>query len=79
MSYRLTASREHGQAHAGEAGYLDEGDLDEGANSLFKAGDDSDLPWFIEGAHGQPQQRLRAFEIGLEEGVDGCMLDSAFQ
>ncbi|HKP52611.1 MAG TPA: neutral zinc metallopeptidase [Chloroflexia bacterium] len=66
-------------AHAGDEGLLEEGDLDEGANSLFKAGDDSDLPWFVEGAHGQPEQRFRAFEIGLEQGVDGCMLDGVLQ
>lgn len=62
-------------AHAGEEGLLEEGDLDEGAASLFNAGDDRGLPWFAEGAHGQPQQRLSAYKIGLEKGVSACLLD----
>jgi hypothetical protein len=53
-------------------GYLEEGDLDEGANSLFKAGDDIDFPWFAPGAHGQPDERIDAFVMGLEQSVDAC-------
>ncbi|HKP52610.1 MAG TPA: neutral zinc metallopeptidase [Chloroflexia bacterium] len=59
--------------HAGEMGYLEEGDLDEGANSLFKAGDDIDFPWFKPGAHGQPEERIDAFVMGLENGPDACL------
>jgi predicted metalloprotease len=61
-------------AHAGEhmGGSLEEGDLDEGATALFKAGDDIDLPWFEPGAHGQPEQRIDAFVMGLEDGPDAC-------
>jgi uncharacterized protein len=61
--------------HAADRGLLEEGDLEEGANSLFKAGDDIDLPWFDPGAHGQPEQRVEAFTIGFEQGVDGCTLE----
>ena len=59
-------------AYAGELELLEEGDLDEGANALFKAGDDIDTPWFDPGAHGQPDQRVDAFTQGLENGVDAC-------
>ena len=59
-------------ASAGEKGYLEEGDLDEGASSLFKAGDDIDYPWFKPGAHGQPEERIQAFNMGLEQGADAC-------
>jgi uncharacterized protein len=59
-------------AYAGELDLLEEGDLDEGATALFKAGDDLDTPWFDPGAHGQPDQRVDAFLQGLENGVDAC-------
>jgi predicted metalloprotease len=60
-------------AHAGEMGYLEEGDLEEGAIALFRAGDDLDTPWFDPNAHGQPEQRVQAFIIGLEQGVEACL------
>jgi predicted metalloprotease len=59
--------------HAGEEGLLEEGDLDEGVNNLYKAGDESDLPWFAAGAHGQPDQRVGAFQLGLDNGADKCL------
>jgi hypothetical protein len=58
-----------------EKGLLEEGDIEEGAGALFRAGDDIDLPWFDPGAHGQPEQRVESFNIGFEEGVDGCTLE----
>jgi hypothetical protein len=66
-------------ASAGERNLLDEGDLEEGATSLFRAGDDLDTPWFEPGAHGQPEQRIDAFVIGLEQGTDGCFGEGAFR
>jgi|GEM_PF-5305517 len=59
-------------ADAGEQDLLDEGDLDEGAIALFRAGDDIETPWFDPDAHGQPQQRVDAFQRGLEGGSDAC-------
>jgi len=58
--------------YAGEQGVLEEGDLDEGAIALFKAGDDINTPWFDPQAHGQPEQRIEAFERGLNGGTDVC-------
>jgi predicted metalloprotease len=59
--------------HAGEEGLLEPGDLDEGVGNLYKAGDESDLPWFASGAHGQPDQRVAAFQRGLDNGADKCL------
>jgi predicted metalloprotease len=59
-------------ASAGEADLLEEGDLEEGATALFRAGDNLDTPWFDPGAHGQPDQRVDAFGIGLDQGPEGC-------
>ena len=58
--------------HADDEGYLDEGDLEEGANSLFNFGDDIDFPWFEPGAHGQPEERVAAFTVGYRQGIDRC-------
>jgi hypothetical protein len=58
--------------HAGEMGYLEEGDLEEGATALFKAGD-LDIPWFDPSAHGTPDQRVQAFLDGLQYGVSRCV------
>ena len=55
-----------------DEGYLDEGDLEEAADSLFKAGDDEDFPWFEPGAHGSPQQRIQSFQLGYDEGPYAC-------
>ena len=51
---------------------LEEGDLDEAAVSLFKAGDDINTPWFDPRAHGQPEQRIQAFNTGFESGIAAC-------
>jgi predicted metalloprotease len=59
-------------ASAGEQELLEEGDLEEGAVALFRAGDDLDTPWFDPGAHGQPEERVGAFTIGFEQGVAAC-------
>jgi predicted metalloprotease len=57
---------------AGEDQMLEEGDLDEAAVSLFKAGDDIDTPWFDPRAHGRPEQRIEAFSAGFDGGVEAC-------
>jgi predicted metalloprotease len=55
-----------------DKGLLDEGDIDEGANTLFNFGDDIDFPWFEPGAHGQPEERIAAFLGGYRQGVEKC-------
>lgn len=49
-------------------GLVEPGDLQEGMNSLFKGGNPN-TPWF---AHGTPEQRVQAFEFGLNYGVAPC-------
>ncbi|HKP52609.1 MAG TPA: neutral zinc metallopeptidase [Chloroflexia bacterium] len=58
--------------HVEDEGLLEEGDLDEAASSLFRAGDEEDFPWFEPGAHGSPQQRIQAFQLGYDEGPYAC-------
>jgi predicted metalloprotease len=58
--------------HANEAGMLEEGDLDEAGAALFNAGDE-DMPWFDPDAHGPPEQRVRAFADGFQNGVSRCL------
>jgi hypothetical protein len=49
---------------------VEKGDVEEGAHTLFLAGDD--LPWFEPGAHGSGDQRADAFNNGLGNGVAVC-------
>lgn len=58
--------------YAGEMEVLEEGDIEEGATALFKAGDDISIPWFDPRAHGQPDQRIQSFDIGLKSNTDAC-------
>ncbi len=58
--------------YAGELQVLEEGDLDEGATALFRAGDDSNTAWFDPRAHGQPDQRIQSFDMGLKRNTDAC-------
>lgn len=51
---------------------LDEGDLEEGASILYALGDD-DMEWFDPQAHGTRQQRMEAYQTGLDEGTNGCL------
>lgn len=53
---------------AGQWGLLEQGDLEEGAGSLYKAGNPN-TPWFD---HGTPEQRVQAFEYGLHYGIAPC-------
>lgn len=49
-----------------------EPDDDEGLVKVFDAlGDDT--PWQGSGDHGTAEQRVEAFNIGVENGVDGCL------
>ncbi len=59
--------------HTEDEGLLEAGDLDEAANSLFSAGDSEDTPWFEPGAHGSPQQRIQAFQIGYDGSPIACL------
>jgi uncharacterized protein len=61
-------------ANADERGLLEQGDLDEAAQSLIAAGDPAGTPWYDPQAHGSAQQRLNAFEAGLQQGVGGCAI-----
>jgi predicted metalloprotease len=59
--------------HAAEIGILEEGDLEEGASSLFEKGDFDDTPWFDPQAHGAPSQRYHAFAAGVTNGLRACL------
>ena len=47
-----------------DKGHLQAGDLKEAQLALFKARDPEGTPWFAPGAHGNAQQRSRAFDQG---------------
>lgn len=51
---------------------LEEGDLEEGASILYALGDD-DMEWFDPQAHGTRQQRMDAYQTGLEGGTNACL------
>lgn len=57
--------------YAAQTGLLEEGDLDEGAASLFEAGDPR-LPWFTPRTHGRPEERVDTFNLGLQNGYGVC-------
>lgn len=57
---------------ADKAGYLEEGDLDEGVVGLFKLKDSEGLPWFHPQAHGKGYQRIDSFLEGLKGGPYPC-------
>lgn len=50
---------------------LDPGDLDEGATMLFLVGD-RNADWFDDNAHGTSQQRIAAYNAGLENSYGEC-------
>jgi predicted metalloprotease len=56
--------------HANQVGHLQQGDLEEGASSLYNAGDYA--AWFEPGAHGSPEQRRDKFMRGFNEGLGAC-------
>jgi predicted metalloprotease len=47
-------------------------DLYEAAVGIYDFGDSPDVDWQDPQAHGQPEERLEAFEIGYEGGVQAC-------
>jgi predicted metalloprotease len=57
--------------HTDEEGFLESGDIEEGATALFNAGD-VDLPWFDPQAHGSPDQRVDNFFQGYDKGPAVC-------
>lgn len=60
---------------AEERDWLDPGDIEEALFLTDFAGDESGTHWTDPNAHGTPQQRVRAFERGYDEGIAGCDLD----
>lgn len=51
---------------------LEEGDLEEGAETFFRLGDPEGTPWFDPNAHGSGSQREQAFHNGVEQGYTAC-------
>jgi predicted metalloprotease len=62
-------------ADADQRGLLEEGDLEEGVITLFRVGDPRGTDFFDPQAHGQPAERIQAFQDGFDLGLDGCTLD----
>ncbi len=60
---------------AEERNWLDPGDIEEALFLTDFAGDEAGTHWTDPNAHGTPQQRVRAFERGYDEGLAGCDLD----
>lgn len=59
-------------ANRSELLQLEEGDIEEGAETFFTLGDPEGTPWFDPNAHGSGAQREQAFETGVEEGYNAC-------
>ncbi len=59
-------------ASADERKLLDLGDLDEAAVTLLAVGDQSEVAWYDEGAHGTAEERVAAFRAGYAEGLGVC-------
>jgi predicted metalloprotease len=53
---------------------LQDGDLDELRDGLIAVGDDPDQPWFDEGSHGTPEQRIESFFNGYNRSHTTCNL-----
>lgn len=53
----------------------DSGEFIQGAQTLLLMGDRTSTPWFAQGAHGQPGQRVRAFFQGFYQGTEACFND----
>jgi predicted metalloprotease len=65
------ALQEQGLLEGGES--LEPGtDLYEAAVGIYDFGDAPDVHWQDPEAHGQPKERLEAFEIGYDGGVQAC-------
>lgn len=57
-----------------EIAVLDDGDIDEALTSLYEMGDYEGTPWYDEDAHGTGEQRMDAFQVGMEFGSDQCLV-----
>jgi predicted metalloprotease len=65
------ALQEEGLLEGGES--LEPGtDLYEAAVGIYDFGDHPSVHWQDPDAHGQPKQRLRAFEVGYDGGAQAC-------
>ncbi len=53
---------------------LDKGDTGELARGLESVGDAPGQPWFAEGSHGSPQQRIDSFAGGYQDSLKACDL-----
>jgi hypothetical protein len=51
---------------------LEEGDIQEGADTFFTLGDPEGTDWFDPRAHGSGQEREQAFQTGVEQGFNAC-------
>ncbi|HEV2861043.1 MAG TPA: neutral zinc metallopeptidase [Pyrinomonadaceae bacterium] len=58
--------------NADKAGYIEEGDLDEGVMGLFNLKDPEEIKWFDPRAHGRGFQRINSFLDGLKGGPYPC-------
>lgn len=59
-------------AYAENKGLLDAGDVRSATINLFSAGDRQTAEWFKPGIHGTGDERVGAFVVGLQEGINGC-------
>ncbi|GIE87782.1 neutral zinc metallopeptidase [Actinoplanes regularis] len=53
---------------------LDRGDTAELASGLESVGDAPGQPWFAEGSHGSPEQRINSFAGGYQDSLKVCDL-----
>jgi predicted metalloprotease len=53
---------------------LEEGDIQEGADTFFTLGDPEGTDWFDPRAHGSGYEREQAFDAGVEGGYNACLV-----
>ncbi|MEP7291462.1 MAG: neutral zinc metallopeptidase [Chloroflexota bacterium] len=51
---------------------LEDGDIQEGADTFFTLGDPEGTNWFDSRAHGSGTQREQSFETGVDQGYSAC-------
>lgn len=56
---------------------LDQADVEAAVVGLFRIGDPIGTPWFDPQAHGTSGQRIDAFNIGVDQGVEACALPAS--
>ncbi|MEX2237843.1 MAG: neutral zinc metallopeptidase [Dehalococcoidia bacterium] len=57
---------------ADEAGILEEGDLEEGFETLYSIADPDGVDWTDPNAHGSAEERIDAFALGFDSGAEAC-------